>query len=178
MPNEFLKKIIHDTGVNVNLCYQCKTCSLSCPFASTMDILPHRVIRKIQTGEEGEVLGSRTIWRCGSCETCVTRCPNKIDIPRIMDYLREMALHNKGTYGDKKIPAFHRAFIFGIRQWGRQYELGMLLMFKLLSGDYFSDIPLGIRMMLKRKLSFLPGRSKGKKEIKNIFDSLDTQSGI
>ncbi|MBN1367756.1 MAG: 4Fe-4S dicluster domain-containing protein [Dehalococcoidales bacterium] len=178
MANEFVKKINDDTGVNINLCYQCKTCSLSCPFASVMDILPHQVIRKLQTGEENELLESTTIWHCGTCETCVTRCPNKIDIPRVMDYLRQTALQKKVAYGDKKVTAFHKAFINSIRQWGRQYELGMLLEFKIRSRDYFSDIPLGISMMLKRKLPFLPERIKGKNEVKDMFNSLDKKSGI
>lgn len=177
MPNEFLNKVIGESGVNINLCYQCKTCSLGCPFTAVMDTLPHRLIRKIQLGEEREVLCSNTIWSCGSCETCVTRCPNKIDIPGVMDYLRQTALQKKVAYGDKKIPAFHRSFINSVRQWGRQYELGMLLEFKLRSKDLFSDLNLGISMLLKRKLSLLPGKNAGKKPIRDILNSLNRPSG-
>jgi heterodisulfide reductase subunit C len=177
MSNKFMDKIIDDTGVNISLCYQCKTCSLSCPFAPFMDILPHQIIRKLQVAADNEVLKSTTIWRCGSCETCVTRCPNKIDIPRVMDYLRQTALQKRVAHGDKKIPVFHRAFISSVLQFGRQYELGMLLLYKLKSGDYFSDIPLGISMMLKRKLSLLPGKSIGKRETKDMLKSLDIRSG-
>ena len=169
MKSESINKIIDDSGVNISLCYQCKTCSLSCPFTSVMDILPHLVIRKIQLGQIEKVLESKTIWRCGSCETCVTRCPNRIDIPRLMDWLRQTALQQRIIAGDRSIPIFHRAFLDSVRRWGRQYELGMLLKFKLEVKDYFSDLPLGINMILKHKLPFLPVRNQGKKELNNIF---------
>lgn len=178
MVAELINKIKEECGVNINLCYQCKTCSLSCPFASVMDILPHQLIRIIQTGGIDDIFVSKTIWNCGSCETCVTRCPNKIDIPRVMDYLRQTALQKELAGRHPKVPAFHRAFINSIRHWGRQYELGMLLEFKLRARDYFSDIPLGIRMILKRKLPILPERIKGRSELKGMFDSLDKRSGM
>ena len=169
MSNALIETIKEETGVNISLCYQCKTCSLSCPFTAAMDILPHELIRKIQIGQGEKVLASKTIWHCGSCETCVTRCPNEIDIPGVMDWLRQTSLQKKVPAGDKNIPIFHRAFLGSIKSWGRQYELGMLLKFKLDSRDFFSDLDLGIKMILKHKLPFLPVRAKGTKDIKKLF---------
>jgi len=62
MSNTFIKTIKEETGVNVSLCYQCKTCSLSCPFTAAMDILPHAVIRQIQLGQSDKIMKSKTIW--------------------------------------------------------------------------------------------------------------------
>jgi len=56
-----------------------------------MDILPSQVIRMAQLGME-EVLDSSTIWICASCLTCVTRCPKGVDLPRLMEALRQIAL--------------------------------------------------------------------------------------
>jgi heterodisulfide reductase subunit C2 len=176
MDEKLLKRVIKESGVNINLCYQCKTCSLSCPFAAMMDILPHRIIRKIQTGEDDRVLGSNAIWRCASCETCVTRCPNGIDIPRLMDYLRQQATRKKAVYGGN-IGIFHRAFINGAVRWGRQYELGMLLDFKLKSKDYFSDLRLGMNMLRKHKLPLFPVSGKTGKEIKKQLKTLKKTHG-
>jgi heterodisulfide reductase subunit C len=169
---EFARQVREQSGVNFDRCYQCLTCTLSCPFAFTMDYLPHQLIRKIQMGTRDEVLRSQTIWRCASCETCITRCPHEIDLPRLMDTLRQMALKDKVPVGDKGIPVFHEAFIVGIRRWGRQYELGMLLSFKIKARDLFSDMRLGIKMLQKRKLSLLPGRNKGGLDVKAIFRKL------
>jgi len=102
----------------------------------------------------------------------MTRCPNNIDIPRVMDWLRETSQQKKMLAGDKNVPIFHRAFLNSIKSWGRQYELGMLLKFKLDSRDFFSDLDLGIKMILKRKLPFLPVRAKGMKDIKKVFRTI------
>lgn len=160
MPAEkinFTKEVLEKSGVNFNRCYQCKTCSSSCPFASEMDYLPHRLIRKVQLEEMNEVLESKTIWFCASCETCHTRCPNQIDIPGLMDTLRIMALQRRSKHSNEKIPVFHRSFMAGIKRWGRQYELGMLLSYKIKTGD-LNDLVLGIKMLLKGKLALLPHR--------------------
>ena len=170
--SDFAKEVRELSGVNFDRCYQCMSCTLSCPVSLTMDYLPNQLVRRIQMGVRNEVLSSQTIWRCASCETCVTRCPNEIDIPRLMDTLRQMALREKVAMGDRGIPVFHRVFLNNIRQWGRQYELGMLLSFKLKARDLFSDIGLGIKMLQKGKLNLLPERNKARLEVKAIFRKL------
>jgi heterodisulfide reductase subunit C2 len=167
--DNFAQQIKKRSGVDFDRCYQCLTCTLSCPFVSTMDLQPNQLIRKIQIGAGDEVLGSRTIWRCSSCEYCVTRCPEEINLPRLMDTLRQMAIEQKVAAGDKSIAVFHQAFINGIRQWGKQYELGMILSFKIKARDLFSDLGLGLKMVQKRKISLFPGRNKSSPEVKAIF---------
>ena len=157
------------SGVNFNRCYQCLTCTLGCPVLFAMDYLPNQILRMIQLGAKSEALQSATIWLCASCETCATRCPYEIDIPRLMDTLRQMALQENISGKETTIPAFHQIFLKGIRQWGRQYELGMLLELKLKFRDFFSDIGMGIKMLRKGKLSLLPGRVRSYREIKTIF---------
>ncbi len=56
-----------------------------------MDLLPSQVIRMAQLGME-EVLESDTLWICASCLTCVARCPKGVDLPRLMEALRQIAL--------------------------------------------------------------------------------------
>ena len=158
--------------MNVRLCYQCKTCTLSCPFAAGMDYLPHQIIRKVQLVAIEEVLSSRTIWYCASCETCAARCPNEINITRVMDTLRQMVLQENTAKGSKNIPVFHRLFLGGVGKWGRQYELGLLLAFKLKTRDLFSDLRLGIKMLGHGKLALLPKKNPGGAEIKNIYRKL------
>jgi len=72
-------------------CNQCGKCSSGCPIAGEMDLLPSQVIRMAQLGMD-EVLESPTIWICASCLTCVTRCPKGVDLPRLMEALREVSL--------------------------------------------------------------------------------------
>jgi len=165
----FARRVKELSGVDFNRCYQCLTCTLSCPVIFAMDYFPNQIVRMIQLGAKSDVLQSTTIWLCASCETCVTRCPNEIDIPRLMDTLRQMALQEKVHGKETTVPIFHQIFLKSIRQMGKQYELGMLLELKLRVRDFFGDIGMGIKMLRKGKLSLLPGRIKGYREIQTIF---------
>jgi heterodisulfide reductase subunit C len=87
----FVQQVEEISGQELLDCNQCGRCSAGCPVAATMDILPSQVVRMAQLGME-EVLESNTIWICASCLTCVTRCPKGVDLPRLMEALRQVAL--------------------------------------------------------------------------------------
>ena len=55
-----------------------------------MDLLPSVVIRLAQLGLT-EVIGSKTPWVCAACMTCQARCPKGVDLPRIMEAIRQIA---------------------------------------------------------------------------------------
>ena len=87
----FVRQIEEVSGQDLLACNQCGKCSAGCPIVAAMDLLPSQVIRMAQLGME-EVLESNTIWICASCLTCVTRCPKAVDLPRLMEALRQIAL--------------------------------------------------------------------------------------
>ena len=86
----FRDHVIETAGEEIFDCYQCYKCSAGCPVSYTMDLLPHQIIRSVLFGRKEKVLSSSTIWICASCETCTTRCPNEIDIAKVMDVLRQI----------------------------------------------------------------------------------------
>jgi heterodisulfide reductase subunit C len=87
----FVHQVEEISGQDLLACNQCGKCSAGCPVVATMDILPSQVIRMAQLGME-EVLECKTIWICASCLTCVARCPKGVDLPRLMEALRQIAL--------------------------------------------------------------------------------------
>ncbi len=87
----FVKKVEELSGQNPYACYQCGKCSAGCLFAEHMDLLPNQVIRLLQLGDEA-VLQAKAPWVCASCLACTVRCPKGVDIARIMEALRQMAL--------------------------------------------------------------------------------------
>lgn len=88
---KFVRDVEEISGQDLLACNQCGKCSAGCPVAGAMDLLPSQAIRMAQLGME-EVLQSSTIWVCASCLTCVTRCPKGVDLPRLMEALREISL--------------------------------------------------------------------------------------
>ena len=92
----FVRQVEEISGQNLLACNQCGKCSAGCPVVAAMDILPSQVIRMAQLGME-EVLESNTIWICASCLTCATRCPKGVDVPRLMEALRQIALRQGVT---------------------------------------------------------------------------------
>ena len=85
------KKVINESGTDLNLCLQCLKCTSGCPVAYEMDITPAQVIQALRLDRLDKVLSSRTIWLCASCETCSTRCPQGVDISAVMDAGRIIA---------------------------------------------------------------------------------------
>ncbi len=169
----FLTEVMEVSGQNLQACYQCQKCSAGCPVAYAMDILPNQILRHIQYGHREKVLGSKTIWICASCYTCSVRCPNDIDIARIMDSLREIALRSGIQPGEKEIPVFHSVFLDTIRSKGRIHELSLILQFKSKTKDFFKDAALGWKMYRKGKIKLFPSKFGGGKEIKEIFKGFE-----
>jgi heterodisulfide reductase subunit C len=163
-----VNKKIH--GVPLQSCYHCRKCTAGCPVASYMEYNPNKVIKMIQNGKRDQVLNSKTIWLCLSCETCITRCPNQVDIARMMDVLRQMAIEEGVGAREKNVLKFHEAFLAGIKRGGRINEPMMMAEYKLKSGDLFSDAVAGVEMFMKGKLSLLSPRTKDMKSVKDIFE--------
>jgi hypothetical protein len=86
-----------------------------------------------------------------------------------MDLLKEYAHKNRLTRKERSIRLFHAIFLGNIKYFGRIHELGFMAMWKVFSGQWFSDIPLGIKMFSKGKLSLKPDKIKKKKELKKLF---------
>lgn len=158
------------TEQKVRLCYQCKKCSAGCPVAFAMDLLPHEVMKMVQYGQKDKLLESSTIWLCASCETCTTRCPNEIDIARVMDGLRAMSLESEIAPAEPLIPVFHKSFLNGIKWLGKTNESVLMGQFKPQSGIHmFDDLGLGMVMMAKKKIKMIPHFVRDRKAIRKIF---------
>jgi heterodisulfide reductase subunit C len=62
----------------LNACMNCGVCTAICPAAEFYNYDPRQVVDIVQTGDNDEIeklLKSETIWYCGECMSCKTRCP-------------------------------------------------------------------------------------------------------
>lgn len=176
----FVDVVEQRSGKQLQQCYQCFKCSAGCPVAFAMDWAPNQIVRMIQLGMWDKVLSSTTIWICASCEACVTRCPNDVDLPVFMDSLKAMALEERIKSKASYIVTFHRVFLGCVRMYGRMHEISLLAVYKLLSLNRLKkeDIVLGTLMFMKGKLRIWPTKIKNIDEIKQIFKTFGKKKRV
>ena len=71
-----LKDIRFQEGLNA--CMNCGVCTAICPAAEFYNYDPRKIVDTVQTKNENDIkdlLKSETIWYCGECMSCKTRCP-------------------------------------------------------------------------------------------------------
>lgn len=74
--DRLLKDVRFEEGLKA--CIHCGTCTAICPAAEFYQYDPREVVDIIQTQDEPKIeslLKSDTIWYCGECMSCITRCP-------------------------------------------------------------------------------------------------------
>jgi heterodisulfide reductase subunit C1 len=80
MKNELFEKLTEDIRFieGLKACLNCGTCTAICPAAEFYDYHPRVIVDIVQTKDDKkieELLKSETIWYCGECMSCKTRCP-------------------------------------------------------------------------------------------------------
>ena len=98
MPNllEQLRKDVRFVE-GLKACINCGTCTAICPAAQFYDYDPRLIADTMQRGNETEIeelLKSNTIWYCGECLSCKTRCPRGNTPGYIIQSLRNLAQQN------------------------------------------------------------------------------------
>ena len=166
---DFCQSVTERCGEEFQRCLQCLSCAGGCPFVEAMVYRPNVIIRMVQYGFRQEVLESPDIWLCVGCNTCSIACPMAIDMPVLMDALREIAIETGARINETAILNFHREVLSSIQRYGRTHKLEIMLRYKLRQLDLFSDMDLGLKMLAKRKLDLLPSKISDPRIIKGLF---------
>ena len=75
-------------------CINCGTCTAICPAAEFYKYDPRKIVDTVQRKDDAEIealLKSDTIWYCGECMSCVTRCPRKNGAGLVIMALRNLS---------------------------------------------------------------------------------------
>jgi heterodisulfide reductase subunit C len=167
----FVNRVNELSEQTIQLCYHCHKCTAGCPVADEMTYGPDRVLRMVQFGEKERLLTSHDIWVCASCETCGTRCPNEIDIARVMDALRQIAVAEGAAIAEPDSIKFHRLFLSLIQRMGRMHEAGLMALYILWTRHIMVDMDSAFKLFVKGKAPLIPHLVKGRGDLKRIFEA-------
>ncbi len=180
------------SGQNLTACYQCRRCAAGCPVGEeTGYVTPDRLIRMIALGDRQAALENELVWRCVSCYTCGTRCPNDIQTARITETLKKMAKEAHLEPLRPKIADFHSSFLESSVRWGRVnemefmgiYEMKSALKnmkrkdFKAIAEELKTQADFGLTMLKHKRMHMGLQVSKGRKEIQQLQKKAKKQRG-
>ena len=173
-PN-FKNEVVNEPGgQHLKNCFQCSSCTLTCPVADAgFELNPRSIIRQVLLGMRKEVLESEAIWQCVGCFECTDRCPQDVRFTEVIEALRNIAVRStksKDKTKRVKIPkigkhkhSFDKRFSESVWLWGRTWEPGLIgryfmygrgLPFGALIGFKYISMILG--MLIKFKIEFFP----------------------
>jgi len=85
-------------------CISCGTCTAVCPAAQFSDYDPRIIMEMVQHNDEEllrELLTGDSIWLCGECLSCKTRCPRGNTPGYIIQSLRALSIKT-GLFAESK----------------------------------------------------------------------------
>ena len=89
---DFVRMIKETGGPNIQSCYQCGTCSGSCPAGARTNYLVRGIIRKALMGLKEECISAPELWYCTTCYTCTDRCPQDFAPTDVIKAIRNVAV--------------------------------------------------------------------------------------
>ena len=171
------RRVEEISGVDLNVCYQCKKCTSGCPVSKLVKSPPSEIMRRLHLGVGDELLDSDIVWMCVSCETCSARCPMGIDVAAVMDALRTLALEKGASKQEGNVPLFNRAFLETVKFFGRTYDIAMIAAYKMGTLKLMDDTEKFPKMLKKRKIALLPPFGADRKMVRRIFKKSKQNKG-
>ena len=84
---EMAQAVMEAGGEALKKCYQCGTCSGTCPWKPITEFNIRKMIRLSQFGFEGV---EEHMWGCSTCKFCVDRCPRGVEIIDVVKAVRSV----------------------------------------------------------------------------------------
>ncbi len=104
-------------GETFKFCYQCGTCTATCPVARFTDVFrPNKIIHLAKLGIRN-VAQSDAVWLCVNCYACTEHCPQGVKVADIMRLLKNLDVE------DGHIPEFSKEFMKNIVKTGFVYSI-------------------------------------------------------
>jgi Fe-S oxidoreductase len=91
---ELIEKLAQLTSGAADYCYQCGTCTGSCPFnlLNPQTINPRKIVRSAQLGL---IYDDGNLWYCSTCGLCEAKCPWSVKITEVVRGYRLLATEKR-----------------------------------------------------------------------------------
>ena len=98
--------------------------------------------------------------------------PQGIDVAKVMDVVRKVALQQGVESPCPDIDEFYRALLSSINITGRSFEPWIIARLKMLTGNITEDLALGFTMFRKGKLAIIPRISDNIGELRKDYKAM------
>jgi heterodisulfide reductase subunit C len=87
-----------ESGKDLYECFSCGTCTAGCP-ERELDSLysPRKVIKNVLLGMKEPVYSNKFVEICSSHHRCLTQCPQGVEIPKLMNAIKNIAIKEGHT---------------------------------------------------------------------------------
>ncbi len=87
---------------SLNYCYQCGTCSSTCPvaLATEGEYNPRKIIEESLLGFMDLLIKEQNpnVWLCSTCQMCVEECPQNVFLTEIFENLKNKIVQTGNNY--------------------------------------------------------------------------------
>lgn len=116
------------------LCYNCGTCTISCPMADDTTSFPRKPIQLVHVGEKDKLISMVEPWICHWCGDCSAKCPQKAEPGESMNTIRKYLSSVYDWTGISSL--FNKYWFFKIGF----YLLSMVVIFALIAGYHLTYV--------------------------------------
>jgi len=110
---EMSQAIVEAGGEALKKCYQCGTCTGTCPWTPITHFNIRKLVRYGQLGLDGI---EEFMWGCSTCKFCVDRCPRGVELIDVVTAIRNV------YSGGGMLPQSLRAFVGSLSARGNPWS--------------------------------------------------------
>ena len=101
---------------SLKACMNCGICTAICPAAAFYNDDPRQICNQVQNNNETDIdnlLNSDTIWYCGQCMSCKTRCPRQ-NVPGMLIQILRKVSQQTGMFMHSEMGKLQRDIVENI----------------------------------------------------------------